>query len=130
MRRLTLLLLLLISTTVLAEWTEFGGNTDFDLTSYIDFETIKRKDNKVWMWSLFDYKTVQKFKNYRYLSQVSRMEYDCEEETKRILDFYWYSENMRSGEVVYSETSIESEEESIIPVSLAKDIFEIVCNKK
>jgi hypothetical protein len=37
---------------------------------------------------------------------------------------------MRSGEVVYSETSIESEEESIIPVSLAKDIFEIVCNKK
>jgi hypothetical protein len=115
---------------VLAEWTEFGGNTDFDLTSYIDFETIKRKDNKVWMWSLFDYKTVQKFKNYRYLSQVSRMEYDCEEETKRILDFYWYSENMRSGEVVYSETSIESEEESIIPVSLAKDIFEIVCNKK
>ena len=130
MRRLTLLLLLLISTTVLAEWTEFGGNTDFDLTSYIDFETIKRKDNKVWMWSLFDYKTVQKFKNYRYLSQVSRMEYDCEEETKRILDFYWYSENMRSGEVVYSETSIESEEESIIPVSLDKDIFEIVCNKK
>ena len=130
MKKTLILLLLLISTTVLAEWTEFGGNTDFDLTSYIDFETIKRKDNKVWMWSLFDYKTIQKFKNYRYLSQVSRMEYDCEEETKRILDFYWYSENMRSGEVVYSETSIESEEESIIPDSLAKDIFEIVCNKK
>jgi hypothetical protein len=128
MKKLTLLLLLIVSTNVLSDWTEIVDNTD--LTSYIDFETIKRKGNKVKMWSLFDYKTVQKFKNYRYLSQVSRMEYDCEEETRRQLDFYWYSGNMRQSEIVVSQTNIKDESISVIPGSIDVSFLKVACGKK
>jgi activator of HSP90 ATPase len=120
----------MVSMNVFAEWTRFTRSADGSMTVYGDFETIKRKGSKVKMWSLFDYKTVQKFKNYRYLSQVSRMEYDCEEETKRMLDFYWYSGNMRSGDIVFSSTNIKLEAESIIPESMDALSLKIACYKK
>ena len=128
MKKLTLLLLLLVSTSVFAEWTKVGG-TD-DMTSYADFGTIKRKGNKVKMWGLHDFKTVQKFENYRYLSSLTRFEYDCEEETVRHLDFHWYSSNMGQGEIVVSSTNIKNEARSIIPESIDETLFKIACDKK
>ena len=129
MKKLTLLLLLMISTNVLAEWTTVGGNTD--LISYIDFGTIKRKDNKVKMWSLIDLKTVHEFSGgERYLSGMMRSEYDCEEETMRMLDVYYYSENMREGEVVVSNTNITNEATSVRPESIEEIFFKIACDKK
>ena len=130
MRRLTLLLLLLISTSVLAEWTRVVDNSDGDMTIYIDYRTIKKKNNKVRMWWLFDYKTIRKVKNYRYLSQISRMEYDCEEEILRGMDMYWYSKNMRKGEIIYSYENIKHEPKSIIPESINETLFKIACGKK
>ena len=118
MKRLTLLLLLLmISTNVLAEWTRVRGNLDDDVIIYMDFGSIKKKDNKVKMWVMKDYKTTQKFENYSYLSSVSLSEYDCEEETNRLIDYYWYSGNMRIGNVVYSNANIKDDIESIMPDS-------------
>jgi hypothetical protein len=43
--------------------------------------------------------------NERYLSSISRFLYDCEEETSEMLDAYWYSGNMKTGEVVWSSSS-------------------------
>ena len=129
MKKLTLLLLLMVSTSVLAEWTTVGGGTD--LISYIDFGTIKRKDNKVKMWSLIDLKTVHEFSGgERYLSGMMRSEYDCEEETMRMLDVYYYSENMREGEVVVSNTNITNEATSVRPDSIEETFFKIACDKK
>ena len=129
MKKLILLLLLMISTSVLAEWTTVGGGTD--LISYIDFGTIKRKDNKVKMWSLIDLKTVHEFSGgERYLSGMMRSEYDCEEETMRMLDVYYYSENMREGEVVVSNTNITNEATSVRPDSIEETFFKIACDKK
>ena len=128
MKKLTLLLLLLVSTSVFAEWTKVGG-TD-DMTSYADFGTIKRKGNKVKMWGLYDFKTVQKVGNDSFLSSVSRNEYDCEEETVRLLDFYWYSGNMRQGEIVVSSTNLKRESKSIMPDTFNDDFLKIACGKK
>ena len=129
MKKLLVLLLLMVSTSVLAEWTTVGGGTD--LISYIDFGTIKRKDNKVKMWSLIDLKTVHEFSGgERYLSGMMRSEYDCEEETMRMLDVYYYSENMREGEVVVSNTNITNEATSVRPDSIEETFFKIACDKK
>ena len=128
MKKLVVLLLLMVSTSVFAEWTEVGGNDV--ITAYADFGTIKRKGNKVKMWSLLDLKTVQEVAGKKYLSVMSRNEYDCEEETSRRLDFYEYSGNMRNGEIVWSSTNIKKETVSIIPESIEEGTFNIACGKK
>ena len=132
MKKLTLLLLLMVSTNLFAEWTRFIGSADGSMTVYGDRETIKKKGSNVKMWSVNDFKTVQLLpvSNTKFLSTVARQEYDCEEETKRILDGYWYSGNMKQGEIVHSFTNIKEEAESIIPKSILESSFKIACDKK
>ncbi len=122
----------MVSTNVFAEWTDVAGNDAAGLTKYVDLEKINRQSNKVKMWQLSDFKTVQIFAedNTRYLSSVSRYEYDCEEETARQLDLYWYSGNMRGGEVVYSHSNIQNQAESIVPGSVGETLYKIACGKK
>ena len=122
----------MFSTNVFAEWTYVGGSEDDNITEYVDLGTIKRKGHKVKMWSLFDFKTVKIFAvdNTRYLSQMNRYEYDCEEETSRALDIYWYSGNMKNGDIVFSSPNIKREAVSIIPESIIENMFKIACGKK
>ena len=130
MKKILVLLLLIVSTSVFAEWTEVGGNNAAGQTSYIDLGTIKRKGHKVKVWSLNDYKTVQESEGSRYLSSMSRYEYDCEEETIRLLDFLWYSGNMKQGEIVVSSSNIKMEARSVTPGSIDETFFKIACGKK
>ena len=121
----------MISTNVFAKWTRFGDSTDGATTVYIDFETIKKKGHKVKIWSLMDFKTVQKPPSgTKYLSTLSHDEYDCEEETNRMLDLYSYSRSMGQGEIVYSSTNIKNEAESILPGSIAEGLLKLACGKK
>lgn len=124
------LLLLIVSTNVFAEWTKVTNSSDGDMTVYVDYGSIKKKGNKVKMLDLSDFKTVHKTKSYRYFSQLSLNEYDCEEETRRMLDFHWYSENMKKGNIVYSEKNINDEGKSIPTDSIGTDLFNIACGKK
>lgn len=130
MNKILVLLLLMVSTNVFAEWTKVTGSSDGDMTVYVDFGTIKRKGNKVKMWDLFDFKTVQETAGTRYLSQLSRNEYDCEEEIKRMLNLYWYSGNMRNGETVTSQSNIKDDGTSIIPGSINEALLKVACDKK
>jgi len=131
MRKLTLLLLLMISTNVSAEWTRVTSVNNGEITFYVDYDTIKKKGHKVQMWKLLDYKTVQVGSDVvRYLSMFSRDEDDCEEKTTRTLDLYSYSGNMKSGDIVSSYSNIKMEAESIIPVSIDEVFFKIACGKK
>ena len=123
------LLLLIVSTSVFAEWTKVTNSSDGDMTVYVDYGSIKNKGNKVMMLDLTDFKTVHKNKSYRYMSQLSLNEYNCEEKTRRILDFDWYSENMKKGNIVYSEKNINDEGKSIPTDSIGTDLFIIACNK-
>ena len=129
MKKIVLLLLLMISTSVFAEWTEVGQSAD-GMTAYVDFGTIKRKGNKVKMWKLFDYKTVKESGVDRYLSEMRRGEYDCEEETIGLFDWHWYSGNMAEGEIVRSNTNIKDAIQSVIPGSMGETLFKIACGKK
>ena len=132
MKKVLVLLLLMISTSVFAEWTRVGSSDD-GMTSYADSETIKRKGSKVKMWRLLDFKTIQKGlggESERHLSSVSRNEYDCEGETERQLDIHWYSSNMGQGEIVWSLTNIKNEASSVIPRSISESLFNIACGKK
>jgi len=130
MKILSLILLLLVSTNVFAEWTRVADTFDGDITAYIDYGTIKKKNNKVKIWTLYDFKTVQQVEKVRYLSEANRKEYDCREETLRVLDIYWHSKNMRTGEVIFSGTNFKHEAVSIVPGSVEETLFNIACGKK
>ena len=128
MKKVLVLLLLMVSTNVFAEWTEVGGNDE--MTVYNDFSSIKKQVNKIKMWSMFDFKTVKKIENDSFLSQVFHYEYDCINETIKQLDFIWYSGNMKSGDVVYSQRNMNIEPISVTPESINEHLFKIACGKK
>ena len=129
MKKILTLLLLIISTNLFAEWRKVTDSSDGDITVYVDYRSKKKKGNKVKMFDLSDFKTVQKTKSYRYLSQLSLNEYDCEKERRRMLDFHWYAENMKKGNIVYSEKNINDEGKSIPTDSIGTDLFNIACSK-
>jgi hypothetical protein len=132
MKKLTLLLLLLVSTNVFAEWTKVGVTSDGTTTVYVDFKTIKKKGHKVKMWYLLDDKTakISTIDNARYFSSVAHDEFSCDEDTLRQLDIFWYSGNMRRGDIIYSSQNIKSEPLSIPPESINELFYKIACGKR
>ena len=131
MKKIVVLLLLMFSTNVLAEWTRVAWNDE--MIVYVDIGTIKKKGNKVKIWRLFDFKSAQISavdNTSKFLSSLAHNEYECEEETGRQLDFYWYSGNMKSGDVVYLLTNINDEATSIMPESIDETLFKIACGNK
>jgi hypothetical protein len=129
-----MLLLVGVSSNVFAEWTDVGNNdgggSGGGITAYVDLGTIKRKGHKVKMWILYDFNIVQESSGSRYLSSTSRNEYDCEEETLRTLDYYWYSGYMKQGEIVVSVPNAKMEAQSVMPGSVGEILFKVACGKK
>jgi len=132
MKKLTLIMLLLVSTNIFAEWTSVSdatlGDNNFD--AYIDLKSIRKDGNKVQLSYLLDFTIVQKVMDFRYWSTVDHYEFDCSEETERQLDAYWYSENMMQGDVVESETNIKDQPKPITPKTINEIFFNIACSKK
>ena len=130
MRKLTLILLILVSTNVFAEWTKVGHSKNYEMTNYVDVDSIKKKGNKVKLWKLIDYKTVQLFNNDRYLSMIVRIEFDCVEETSLVLDDYGYSGNMRNDKRVWSHINSKNELISILPGGADDILSKLTCGNK
>jgi hypothetical protein len=132
---ISMLLLTVMSTNVIAEWTVVGNSGDSELTIYADIATIRKKGNKVEIWSLKDFKKTQweKERNgkYKYLSTISRSEYDCEEETMQVLSLTQYSKNMGEGNIVWSSNKYEDINSfEIIPGSIGEAVLKIACSTK
>ena len=130
MKKIILLILLTVSTNIFAEWTRVNNSPDGNMIVYIDYETFKKKGNKVKIWIMMDFKTVQKSSYGIYLSSLTRNEYDCEEETGRILDLYNYSGNMKDGMPMYIHSNMKEEPSSIAPGTINEVNFKIACDKK
>ena len=131
MKKIVLMMLLFASTNVLAEWTKVTeSSTHGGFTAYADIQSIRKNGNKVKIWTLFDFKTVQTVNNDRFLSSLARYEYDCFEETTRLLDFYWYSGNMKTGDIVYSAPNQTVQPKAVVPDSIDKHLLEVACGGK
>lgn len=130
MKKLIGLMLFLISVNIFAGWKMVDFTDEF--TAYVDKQTISKKGNKVKAWILFDYKSVKTFSgdNSKYLSQISREEYDCAEVTRKGLAFQWYSGNMGGGNVVYVNNIKQDSAVEIPPASVMESSFKEVCGKK
>ena len=130
MKKLTLLLLLMVSTNVTAEWTKSGE--DSEETLYINFETIRNiENNNVKLWCLHDFKTERTIETEgkHFLSSKSHMLFNCNNETYSLLDIVFYSKNMGQGDLVHRVFN-KIDEMSVVPDSNDEVLFKIVCGKK
>ena len=112
------------------EWTRVA-ETD-DIIFYVNYNSIRKRDKKARMMLLLSYKTVQKNANYKYFSCVMHEEYDCEQETFNVLDYYWYSQNLGRGDIVDVNENIKAKPTLITrgTGSIREALFKIARSEK
>ena len=130
MKKLLLIILLtLISTGAMAEWN-LADYTD-EVTFYFETTSIRKKADIATLWVLSDYKKPVKISNNPYLSDKSKVSYDCENESRKFLSIIQYEENMGKGKVVrdfdYSDTHTYS---AVPPGSVDATLMKIACGMK
>ena len=124
-----MMLMLLVSTNVLAvDWVKTGEADSF--TNYVDPQSIRRTGNIVRVWSLSDHKSGQVLASIRYLSKLTKVEYDCFEDTMREIDLYFYAEKMGTGDIVFSLPNFTKPATSLPPGSVAAAELKAVCATK
>jgi hypothetical protein len=127
MKPLAFVLLLLASTSTWAGWNGIGSSSSADV--YVDSATIRQQDTVVKIWSLLDFKTIQRVVEGSYLSQMAQQEYDCEAYTYRTLYGSLHSGNMGGGQVIFSSDEPLAAWEPIAPESVARFFWKIACGK-
>jgi len=131
MKKLLLVLMLsFMSSSAIAKWTEVDTSKRIGLTAYADPATIVRSKNKVEMWVLYDYKTVQTNTRKPYISIRGQWRYDCKEKKEQPIYEILLSENMGRGKVIGK--SIYDESVKWIPVapeSVGMAFWKLACGK-
>lgn len=125
---LLIVLLVLSSGAAYAEWVAIGS-TDDGMAIYADPDTIRRKDEMVKMWILFDFKTTQTVAGHLILSIKGQEEYDCDGKRRRVLTFSEFSGNMGGGQEVTS-TSGEGTWVPVAPEGVLQTLWIFACGKK
>lgn len=130
MKKLSMLLLLLICTNVMAAWIELKDIHIDGITVYVDIGKIhNRGSNVAKMQHVINYKNKEISSNgVEYLSIKELVEYNCEEEHYRVLASSMHSEPMGEGKVV----GFSSDAKHWEPVefeTLEESLWKVACDK-
>ena len=139
MKKIVVLLLLMVSANVFAEWT-FIGNDVEGTSAYVDLSSIRKKGRTVKMWDLMDYQMVKGIvgqgnifgedRSNSYLSSIVFSLYDCEEETRSVINGISYSGQMGSGTIIAESFPDGARREPVMPGTVSEKLFKIACGKK
>lgn len=121
-------MLALVSTSAMAEWTLVDWNDE--LSAFINNETIRKDGDKVKVWTLLNYNSIQGEGKYKYKSQKTQHQYDCKKEQFRIIASITYSEKMGEGNNSSIFNSSNDEWNPIPPDSIVENSYKIACGKK
>jgi len=94
------LMLVLISTSAMAEWVEVAESEAGTFIAYAESSTIQKTDNIVHMLVLIDYKTAQTDASKSYMSKLGIRKYDCKEKQNQADIKTLHSNNMGGGKHV------------------------------
>ncbi len=128
-KAILMMLLAVVSSSAMAEWAEWVevGSND-NVTSYADPATIRKVGNKVKVWELVDFKTVQGSTGFQFNSAKVQTQYDSKEEQTRILYATFHSENMGGGDVVLTHNNA-AKWAPVTPDSVDEAMWKIACGK-
>ena len=116
--------LLLVSAPAWAEWTLITQNENGETAVYADLATIRKRDEMVKMWLLYDYKIVRRPAGTAVFSHKSQVEFDCREEQARTLYSSWFSGNMGHGNLVHSDANQDGWQ-PVSPESVIEDLWKV-----
>jgi len=126
---ISMLMLLALSSDVIAEWVKVADVMLGKGASYVDATTIRRSGDTAAMWSLTDIATEEVIDGRPYLSQKSRYEYDCKDNHVRSTAISRYAGNMGMGNLIASDDHV-GKWISVAPYSLFEYSLKIACGKK
>lgn len=90
--------------------------------------SIRKNNNKVKMWELFDLKSAKEGDGgQKYLSVMHQAEYDCKENRYRTLTVSYHSENKAKGTLIFTDTHTQKWD-SIVKESADEVFWKIACN--
>ena len=129
---LLLTLLMMSSGPAYGEWMDIAYTEGPEgYTLYVDPATIRRKENLVKMWVLYDYKLVQRVGRSQllYLSDRTQQQFDCAEERARRLAYTTFSLNMAKGNVVTNDAD-EGTWQPVAPGTIGLAMWNVACCQK
>jgi hypothetical protein len=131
MTRLLLITLLLLSSgPAYAEWVAVvSGSDEEGSTVYMDPDTFRRNGDLVKRWHLYDYKTAQTTTLGTFFSFKVLNQYHCTEERARRLTSTFFSGNMGTGKVLFTNAD-EGKWEPVAPESVGQVLRKVACNKQ
>jgi hypothetical protein len=130
MKKIIIVLLgLLISGGATAEWTRVGGGENGSSDIYIDIDTIRRDGDKLKLWTMHNFKPLKGKTKPTPLSNKAYWEFNCKEETHRLLAMTIYSGKGGSGSIVDSDHNTNRAWEPIIPDSIGRMLFDASCDE-
>jgi hypothetical protein len=113
----------------MATWTRVGKSEVSGVTVYVDYNTIQKSGNKVKVWTLKDFKTVQEANGVKYSSFKIQEEFNCDGGLNRSLMHHAFSGSMGNGEIVNSYDNID-EWRPVKPRSIGELQSKAVCGNK
>lgn len=123
------IVLTLFSAGAMAKWITVGKmEGDAGFTVYADKSSIKKAGNVSKMWALFDFNSIKKTKDFRYLSYKQLAEYDCQGQKTRVMEYSLHSKHMGKSGAIFKDRT-PGKWEKIVPKSVAGNLFEIACKK-
>ena len=125
-KAILMLLLAVVSNSAVAKWTAVNENKES--IQYVDLATIRKSGNKVKMWSLSDYKSVQGVAGNKFLSSKIQWEYECKEEQLRQLFCQPFSGYGGRGQPTTWHNK-PGEWKPVMPQSIGEIIWKIACGK-
>src|SRR5215212_4204061 len=97
--------------------------------AFADPATISKSGDTVKMWDLLEYRQVREVEGYRYSSQRSESEYDCNKALTRPLVMFLHVGMMGSGETVF-DSATPDEWQKVAPGSVNEVLLNYACAKR
>lgn len=120
--------LLLGSHTVMAKWVMYGASDD--QKSYFKDDSIRKKADRVKVWILLDFPNGETLPGGReQMSSKHQVEFDCYNETSRLLYSSSMSGSFGKGDIIWSSNDSDSEFAPVIPDTIHEILFKRVCTK-
>ena len=123
MRKYLIALLMLISCSAWADWVFVVASEDGNARLFIDPNTVRKEGSlrKIWELRNDKFKSKNGAQSFR-----ARVEYDCKNETSKLLSLTEHSGGMASGTVLLSVDSPLAKT-SIPPNTIAEEMLKAVC---
>jgi len=126
-KAISILALVVISSAASADWVKAVTSDPVDI--YVEPASIKQAGNKMKIWELHNYDSLQELNGKRVLSLKTQTEYDCEKERFRSLAGVGYARKMGEGDVRFTDNEPDKWA-PVVPGTIGEEVWKLVCGEQ